>query len=74
MGVRENLSEYITKIGINQRHLSRVTGIAPNKICKILKGTRGLSADEFELICKAIDKDPSYFMNSKGDKDEEEST
>lgn len=60
------LNRFITEKGIKQVHLSRKTGMAPDIVSKILKGKRKITAEEFLLICDALEIDPNMFRKNKG--------
>lgn len=62
MNVQSRISEYIKKMGIKQRTICEKTGIRVDAMSAILNGKRKMSADEYELICIAIQKEPNDFM------------
>ena len=47
--------------GIKQSFLAQKTGISQDAISRILRGVRGISAEEFIKICIALDIDPNVF-------------
>lgn len=63
MKVQENVAKYVHDNGIMQKHIVDKTGISKVKISQMFKGRRGMSADEFLKICKAINKEPNFFMD-----------
>lgn len=68
MNVQSRLSEYVDNMGIKQAKISEKTGIRRETIHAILKCKKKMTADEFELICRAIEKTPNDFMlTDKGD-------
>lgn len=68
MKVQSRVSAYIKRMGITQASICEKTGIRADTMCKLLKGQRKMSADEFELICRAIEKTPNDFiLTDKGD-------
>ena len=67
MVVQSRLSEYIRNMGIKQTAICNKTGINKDALCAILAGRRKMSADEFEKICMAIQKQPNDFMMTYGE-------
>ena len=67
MNVQERIAQYIQDNGIMQGFISEKTGISKPKISQILNLKRKMSADEFELFCIALKKEPNDFMNVKSD-------
>lgn len=61
--VQENLAAYIKRMGIKQKHIADKTGMTEMSVSSSLRCERRLSADEFYLICEAIDKPMDYFRN-----------
>ena len=62
MTVQSRISEYIREMGIKQGTICEKTGIRTDAMSAMLNGKRKMTADEFELICKAIQKQPNDFM------------
>ena len=62
MKVHEIIKKYIEEKGIKQNYICEKTGIAENTLSIILNGKRKLSADEFELIIKALEIDPNEIL------------
>lgn len=60
--VQKRLSDYIKQMGIKQSVIALKTGIDPVIISAIMTGRRKLTADEFEMICRAIERQPNDFM------------
>lgn len=65
MNINEKLNEYLKKRGMKQAYVVEKTGMNADTISKILKGRRRIQADEFLLICSALDIDPNIFRESK---------
>lgn len=63
MSINERLNIYVNENGIKQVHIAQKTGLTPDTISKMLKGSRRILADEFLLICSALDIDPNIFRN-----------
>lgn len=62
MVVQKRVAQYINDLGIKQIAICEKTGISPTVMSAILTNRRKMTADEFELICKAIQKQPNDFM------------
>ena len=62
MNVQSRLSAYIRKMGITQKSICQKTGIRPDTMSKLLHNKKKMTADEFELICFAIEKEPNDFI------------
>ena len=62
MNVQERVADYILNNGIKQMFVVEKTGLSKDVISAILNKKRKMSADEFELICKALNKAPNDFM------------
>lgn len=56
--------KHMQERGIKQSYLSKKTGLSQNTISRILRGVRGISAEEFIKICVALDIDPNIFKKS----------
>ncbi len=64
MNIINKLNEYIDEKGIKTAYISQQTGLTKETISDILKGNRRMLADEFLLICTALDIDPNIFRSS----------
>lgn len=62
MTVQSRISEYIDRMGITQASISKKTGIKPDRLSVIMTNKSKMRADEFELICRALEKSPNDFM------------
>ncbi len=62
MNVQERVSEYVLNNGIKQSFIVEKTGLNKDVISAILNKRRKMSADEFEIICRALNKTPNDFM------------
>lgn len=62
MNVQERVADYILNNGIKQVFIVEKSGLNKDVISAILNKRRKMSADEFELICKALNKTPNDFM------------
>ena len=70
MKVQSRLSEYIDRMGIKQKKICDKTGIRTDTLSAILNNKRKMTADEFELICRAIEKTPNDFILTEQGVDE----
>lgn len=59
MKVCDRLKLYITRNGLKQKVIAEKSGLTENQMSQILKGKRGISADEFEIICNAMNVAPN---------------
>lgn len=64
MNIIERLNEYISENEIKNTYISQETGLTIETISEILAGKRRILADEFLLICTALDIDPNIFRSS----------
>ena len=62
MTVQSRISEYVERMGITQASICKKTGIRADTLSLIFANKRKMRADEFELICKALEKQPNDFM------------
>ena len=62
MNVQERITSYIRDFGIKQSVICEKTGIRSDTMSAMMTGKRKMSANEFELICRAIEKSPDDFM------------
>jgi len=62
MNVQGRIAKYISDNGIKQSFIVEKTGLSRNIISAIMKLDRKMSADEYELIVKALNKSPNDFM------------
>ena len=62
MVVQSRVAEYINRIGIKQSAICSKTGISPKRMSGILTCSLKMTADEYEKICRAIEKAPNDFM------------
>lgn len=63
MNIVDKLNEYITKHQIQQTFIVQKTGLTTETVSEILNGSRRILADEFLLICTALEIDPNIFRN-----------
>ena len=61
MSISEQLNQYVIQNGIKQVYISDKTGLTQDRISKILNGNRKILADEFLIICEALNIDPNIF-------------
>lgn len=62
MNVQARIARYVSDNGIKQTFIADKTGLSKNTISAILTLNRKMSADEYEMICKALNKTPNDFM------------
>lgn len=68
MTIAEKLNEYVNQNGINQVYIAQKTGFAEDTVLQMLNGNRRILADEFLLICVALNIDPNIFRNKSTQK------
>jgi transcriptional regulator with XRE-family HTH domain len=61
--VQEKVAGYIQNSGIKQSFIVERTGLNKDIVSAILNKKRKMSADEYELFCKALNKTPNDFMD-----------
>ena len=57
------IKEYLDSKGIRYSFVSEKTGIPMNILSPTLNGKRKMSAEEFILICKALNVPTDYFAD-----------
>ena len=62
MNVQQKVAEYVQSNGIMQKFIAEKTGLSPVKVSNILNLNQKMTADEFELFCKALRKQPNDFI------------
>lgn len=62
------IKEYLDNKGIRYSFVSEKTGIPMNILSPTLNGKRKMSAEEFILICKALNVPTDYFADIPGEK------
>lgn len=65
MCVGSRIKDYLRSNGISQAHISRVTGIPVDKLNLSLNGSRGISLEEYSLICGALNVGVDKFLSPK---------
>lgn len=63
MNVQEKIAAYVQNNGIMQKFIAEKTGLSPVKVSNILNLNQKMTADEFELFCKALRKQPGDFIS-----------
>lgn len=61
MSTNERLRKIIEERGLKQSYIAQIVGISCDRVSKILNGNRKMLADEFLLICTALNIDPNIF-------------
>ena len=62
MNVQERVARYVQNNGIMQKFIAEKTGLAPSKVSNILNLNQKMTADEFELFCRALKRQPNDFI------------
>lgn len=62
MNVQQKVAEYVQSNGIMQKFIAEKTGLSPVKVSNILNLNQKMTADEFELFCRALRKQPNDFI------------
>ena len=62
MNVQERVAQYVQNNGIMQKFIVEKTGLAPAKVSNILNLNQKMTADDFELFCKALKRQPNEFI------------
>lgn len=62
MNVQQRVAEYVQDNGIMQKFIADKTGLSPVKVSNILNLNQKMTADELELFCKALKKQPGDFI------------
>ena len=66
MNVQERVAEYVQNSGIMQKFIAEKTGLSTVKVSNILNLNQKMTADDLELFCRALKKQPSDFMDIEG--------
>jgi plasmid maintenance system antidote protein VapI len=62
MNVQAKIAEYVQNNGIMQRFIAEQTGLSDVIVSNIINLKRKMTADEFVLFCKALNKQPNDFI------------
>ena len=62
MNVQERVAEYVRNNGTMQKFIAEKTGLPAVKVSNILNLNQKMTADELELFCKALRREPSDFI------------
>jgi transcriptional regulator with XRE-family HTH domain len=62
MNVQERVAEYVQNNGIMQKFIAERTGLSAVKVSNILNLNQKMTADELELFCRALRKEPGEFI------------
>lgn len=62
MNVQERVADYVQSNGIMQKFIAEKTGLSAVKVSNILNLNQKMTADEFELFCKALKRQPTDFI------------
>ena len=66
MNTRDKILNYLKESGISIKWLSQKTKISYTRLWQKLNGYIRLNADDLELICVALGKQPNDFMSCGG--------
>ncbi len=65
--LQDILARKMKEQGLNQRGLSKLTGIREAKLSNLLRmSTRKLKLGDLEVICRAVGIDPATILNTEG--------
>lgn len=67
MKVCEKLRLYINQNGLKQKVIAEKSNLTENQMSQILNGKRSISADEFEIICNAMNANPNDIYTIRSD-------
>ena len=70
MAINKKIKELMNIKGINQRDLSKLSGITESTLSRYLNGSRLLREEKIVKIAKALTVNPSYFFEEDGDKND----
>lgn len=62
MEVQRRLFSYVREMGIRQKAICDKTGITIDRMSALFREKTQMTADEYEKVCKAIQKSPNDFM------------
>lgn len=62
MNVQQRVAEYVQSNGIMQKFIAEKTGLSAVKVSNILNLNQKMTADELELFCRALKKQPGDFI------------
>lgn len=65
MDVAQKIKEYLEANGLKQTFVAEKAGIEVAIFNSILNGKTKLTVDRLQLICKALNVEPSFFLNSQ---------
>lgn len=63
--VGPSIKQYLDDHGIKQSFLVLKTGIKAGRMSDLMNGKAVMSIDEFSKICKALELEPTVFLNTK---------
>jgi len=64
-GPGKRIKTYLDEHGIKQRYIAEKVGISLSTFNNKLNGKHGISADEIELVCGALNVSPELFIKPK---------
>jgi len=68
--VYQNVAREVQRQKIPQSTLAKETGISPTKISLTFSGKRKMTPEELFKYCRYLGKDPDYFSDDLGAKEE----
>lgn len=63
--IAERIADYIRTAGIKQKVIAQKAGYSERQLSAMLNGNRKIWAEDYERLCKALGKDPNYFMKNE---------
>lgn len=65
MKVHERIRNHIDNNGLKMNHVAEKSNIELKRFYRIINGDSIMSADEFEVICGALNVDAQYFFKER---------
>lgn len=62
----EAIKDYLESHGISNAFVANKIGMSPQAFGQTLLGKRKMSAEEYQSICNALEKDLSFFVQKEG--------
>lgn len=65
MEVAQKIKEYIETNGLKQTYVAEKSGMEISALNSILNGRTKLTVERLQLICKALNVEPAFFLDCK---------
>lgn len=65
MNMNQRIRHYIENNGLKFRYVAKASGIDEKKFSRMMNNNQKIVTDEYEMICKALNVEPTYFFKSK---------